>query len=632
MDDNELSTLILCKNVPFNNTYETTIDFPNATMQENFFKSYQLESAEIKTTYLRLNRRIQVDFLLDDLFGVNYCMVKNAGKWYYYFIVDKQYVNESNTSLALEMDVFQTYMFDYTLGESFILREHQDRFINQTTFKLNLEPENIEVGDSYKYIDKLTIKNHNVCDNLLFAYIWRDDAPPAETGYSKEADAANIKGIGTGLMCYCVPIMLTDEGDDFAIVDATDNTHYYDISTEDIPVAEANAISSLRYLNGLIDGEHIYNISLSAYAPAGVTVTKKPGTNHTYLINATLAGDSAIPLVIRHIPHGEHDFYDKYALLLKTTSTSANNADVYDSAGNLYDLRITAVDTTGISINNPKNIMYEPKVKIYPYRRYTMALGETSNILKPELFNTSRIIVNKSISMGGNTSIIPLDYAGYDNQVEGRLNSPYDFSMQLISDPYKNFMANNKNSFYTGTATSMISSGMHSIFNGIGSGLKTGSLAMGIASGVSGLIDTGFIAENAIAKLNDLRAAPDTIKRVGDDLATAFSYSKGCAYIVCEEILPQFKTKLFNYLYRYGYACNNFDVPDIQSRYWFNYIKTGEVTFSQNKVDSDYIDQLKTIYQRGTTIWHFRAGMNIASYKANNLLNYGKENVEMSLL
>ena len=159
MADN-LSTLWLCKDVPFNNTYETTIDFTGSTEAEArekqlaFFNSYAYNQTQIATTYLRLNRPIYVEYKLDDLFGVNYCYARNAdtGKWYFYFITDKQYVNENTTVLSLEMDVFQTYMFDYTLGECFVNREHQDRYetVNNVKIrKFNIEAENVEMGDNY---------------------------------------------------------------------------------------------------------------------------------------------------------------------------------------------------------------------------------------------------------------------------------------------------------------------------------------------------------------------------------------------------------------------------------------------------------------------------------------------------
>ena len=68
---------------------------------------------------------------MDDLRLVNYVMLNNEtplNKWYFYFVIDKVYINERCTELILSIDVMQTYMFEYTFRESLIERMHYNRW------------------------------------------------------------------------------------------------------------------------------------------------------------------------------------------------------------------------------------------------------------------------------------------------------------------------------------------------------------------------------------------------------------------------------------------------------------------------------------------------------------------------
>lgn len=44
-------------------------------------------------------------------------------KWFYAFIVNKEYISDNCTACTIQTDVFQTWMFDYTFKRSFVERE-----------------------------------------------------------------------------------------------------------------------------------------------------------------------------------------------------------------------------------------------------------------------------------------------------------------------------------------------------------------------------------------------------------------------------------------------------------------------------------------------------------------------------
>lgn len=116
--------------VPFDNSYRHTMTFDSATTQQSYFASVCTQSlSRSDYTYARMNNSIRVPFNAEELYTYNYVMYQNSNygtKWFYAFIVGVNYVNKAVTELVLELDVMQTWYFDYTLTEGFVEREHVD--------------------------------------------------------------------------------------------------------------------------------------------------------------------------------------------------------------------------------------------------------------------------------------------------------------------------------------------------------------------------------------------------------------------------------------------------------------------------------------------------------------------------
>ena len=110
--------------------YNHTFTFGTFNQQIQFFLS-RTEFTIENVNYHRKNNNLKVNYHIDDLGLVNYVMVNNEqpkNKWYFYFVIDKVYINERCTELILSIDVMQTYMFDYTFRECLIERMHYNRW------------------------------------------------------------------------------------------------------------------------------------------------------------------------------------------------------------------------------------------------------------------------------------------------------------------------------------------------------------------------------------------------------------------------------------------------------------------------------------------------------------------------
>lgn len=143
----EPNTIIrVLKGCPLDTTYDHTIYFKSKVAQTAYFTGltkYTLSNQ----TYQRVNRNtMRVQYKADDLYDCNYIMFQNTNfgnKWFYAFIKSVEYVNNVTSQIEYEIDVMQTWFFDYTLGQCFVEREHSATDVAGD----NTVPENLELGD-----------------------------------------------------------------------------------------------------------------------------------------------------------------------------------------------------------------------------------------------------------------------------------------------------------------------------------------------------------------------------------------------------------------------------------------------------------------------------------------------------
>lgn len=121
------SKILLLKGCPLNKKYTDTIYFNSVEDQWNYF--YSLEKKEfLNTQYVRVNDgKIRVGIVADQIYSYNYLMFQNTAygnKWFYAFITNVHYVNNSTSIVEYEIDVMQTWFFEAVLQPSFVEREH----------------------------------------------------------------------------------------------------------------------------------------------------------------------------------------------------------------------------------------------------------------------------------------------------------------------------------------------------------------------------------------------------------------------------------------------------------------------------------------------------------------------------
>ena len=142
------STVKLLKDVPLDASEDHTIYFTSKTQQRNWFDGYVKPGMVFEKQYYQRHSKesIKLEILADNIFDCNYIMFRNTSygtKWFYGYITNIEYVNNNVSLITYIIDDLQTWYFDYTLGESFVIREHS----TTDTIGGNIVPENIDIGE-----------------------------------------------------------------------------------------------------------------------------------------------------------------------------------------------------------------------------------------------------------------------------------------------------------------------------------------------------------------------------------------------------------------------------------------------------------------------------------------------------
>lgn len=154
-------------NVPWNNDYRDVTKFDTKYDLDAYIGS--LSPAGIKVeqlSYVKPNEPIRLNIPHNRLNKYNYLRATNplqpingdSQKSFYYFILDTRYIAPNTTELVLQLDVWQTYIYDVTIGNCYVERGHigianQKNFDNYGRDYLTV-PEGLDLGSDYMVVKK----------------------------------------------------------------------------------------------------------------------------------------------------------------------------------------------------------------------------------------------------------------------------------------------------------------------------------------------------------------------------------------------------------------------------------------------------------------------------------------------
>lgn len=161
------NTRITLVNVPWNNDYRDIVKFANKAALNTYIDSLETSGIVLDNiSYLKPTMPIRIDVPFNVAYRYNYLRASNSQqpilgdiqRDFYYFITDVRYIAPNTTELVLQLDVWQTFGFDITFGNSYIERGHigianTKAFDNYGRDYLTI-PEGLDVGGEYRIINR----------------------------------------------------------------------------------------------------------------------------------------------------------------------------------------------------------------------------------------------------------------------------------------------------------------------------------------------------------------------------------------------------------------------------------------------------------------------------------------------
>lgn len=303
------------------------------------------------------------------------------------------------------------------------------------------------------------------------------------------------------------------------------------------------------------------------------------------------------------------------------------------------------------------NSSFDLKLQFYPFTYYIITDYMNEPLLiKPQLvYNTNNKLIIKI-----ETSAISGRYRLYvennKNDMNGKLegiNNNITYQLPVTSSAYSQFYASSMSSFNNNISNSLIENDMtlrqntntatlntkQTEFNAgltaIAS-LLSGNLTGVVSSGVSliqqqekldnlinNLNEQNKFKENEIissknAKINDLLNTPNSIKTSGNDSIFNLTINNRKIDVIKYTITPQYKKRINNYFKRYGYAFNDYAIPNIYSRHDFNFLKCSVCHLISETIPREHQEEIKQIFESGITLWHLENGATPLDYSVTN--------------
>lgn len=575
--------------VPFDNSYRHTMTFSSVQAQTEFFSSCCTQAFEKDTyTYIRMNNSIRVQFNAESLYTYDYVMYQNSNygnKWFYAFIVGVNYINENTTELVLELDVMQTWYFDYTLVEGFVEREH----VNNDAIGANLNPEpempfNLIAQDKYSdpdFDDTLAVVQTNATPHYGGDLPW----DPEDVPNGNEPVAGGLYSrVVNGAAYYAFYPFEPGQGDDAAFI-----SFLRDMNRS----GSAESISNIfqfpsEFLNGAHpDGDGTSGSAKDSWRGYRVSENQLAGwKTKSFSMPSALDG---------HVPRNNKLFTYPYCFVR-----------VEDNASHYTEWKYELWGTNNQGL-----------------RQYAIWVP-----LDPD----------------ATAFVVPYNYDGENGNYESALTFPCTAKASWNYSAYQtwsaqNHLANTFNGLLSVAAIAVpAAKGLTAASAALGVGLNSASniaarggtpARMGnilsasaqhgvnqLTQGEKGMFVGGVAgAANLLGTISRQSKVPNTVKgsASGNSLfgvgAMTYNIKNMCLQREFAEILDDFFDM-------YGYQVDRVKTPNRTGRTYWNYVKM-QNSCHRGNVPSDQMDKINRIYDAGITFWHTS---DVGNYSLNNAI------------
>lgn len=526
-------------------------------------------------TYLREGRKyLRIDLPYTSAIQYNYMIFKNNGeyaiapntsgyhyehRYYYAFITKFEYINDKTTLVHYEIDLLQTYNFDYELDECMIEREHSATDSPGD----NLIPEKIEIGEKIcdsdyrcwarvehtgefdEYFDLFAIDKITVVVASTFTYTVTEDQH-----YTLQNVGGHIQnGVYSGL-----------------------HFSYFDLfAGGDHP--DVNELNNL--LRAVADaGQESGIVSIFAI-PAKFTNPPYSYQGNTY---NPVEYNWDIPLTSQGI---EKEWMYSYKINGQTYYKKPNNKKLYTQP------------FTDLVVYNGLGDLAKYGFEYFKEEQATSAD-----------FKFIRLKIYATTGTAPEITCVPYNYKGITQNFIEKINIDNFPQCSYAIDAYRAWLAQNKVRF----ANQLMGAGLSAVMGGLVAG------PIGIAGGFANIFST---TANLVTEAYQHSILPPQAKgnttpylSLADDELGFHAY--------CFRPNDEYAQIIDNYFDLYGYATHKVKIPNRTVRPYWCFTKTigCRLKSIRRGIPADVDNAIRKIYDNGIRFWKNPA--NIGNYSLNN--------------
>lgn len=585
------SSIRFISGVPFLNDYHHVRFFDTQADQIAYFNGKYNVHSMTQTSIVTGEKGsyIKANVSIDKLYETNYVVFLNpdfGNKYFYAFVTHLEYANIGMTRVYIEVDVMQTWMFDYQIKPSYIERQHCTLRDTAGNPIINTIPEQLDFGSEYDIIteDVQYPSNYLYLVVVTSKIISYKDFAMSEKGNL----APGYVGSPSPLYYYVFLIDRTTKNvpPQLAYRDAMTLQDMNQVFSTDTEIT--NAIQTM-YVTDWCGIQ--FNESDPAHIPSNEQVALE------YIGVGGSGGVGGIPKAVFRVDT-IIDYFDGKELTFTNKFAGLPN-------------------------------FFETKLYMYPYTVYEMDdLKGNRLTFRGEYINGDDIIltVRGAVGFANKMSYELKNYngsAGRQSSYQQAVidNNPND--VPIVSSYLAAYLQGNKNSIQAQktNANARGSANMLGSFaNAVtlaASGTYNG-MAAGVVTAASGIIDRHVdiqTTENTLlATAQDATNVPPSVAKMGGN--TAYDYGNGLngIRIIKKTIKPEYRDILAHYWNKYGYKYHKVDHPNRHTRRYWNYLKTVNITITGD-INNDDLRTIKNIYDSGVTLWHTN---DIGNYQLTN--------------
>lgn len=668
------ATITLYKDIGLYPDYKRTMLFDSKIQQNDWFNSI---SRNLKKTLTANYNKLQNSFVLHEdvgnVYQYTYVRIANlddSGRYYYGFVSNVTLVDEENTEFMIALDPIQTFMCEWELGECLVVREHVDRWTKSSTVPDRITP---NIDNVVAYMDT-TIGSEAIVSNEFMINII------AITSNQKYWD--NTRGVTIGteasnrVVFLVVPVKM-----------GRTVTNYYSkvtFSTDDGTTRKELGIP-IPKLSDVIAGSVPATLGIDPDSIIGSWLI--PCHNLTiYNGSATLATDESKTVDTINVFTSSATYYmhreGSTTLLPWLTNTfyaqgdnkygaqCFNFLDLQDIFTNEAHINITSKfekPSKPTSATTTYDEKYEPALYMEPYRKRGIVSNCISLVEIPDnVFHNGNVYLHTNLicsTTGIDNELFVTndsDLVAVDRQEASLLGSygrDVNIACDITTNEWLSYCLTSRKSdrdavksqIISNTITNMVGMGYGGALvgsransgrndemkvrgtensrpisraGGFGKAMVSAS-TFGMATGlITSAVQGWDMWNQQMGKESSIKNQPSQLSVTGDGFQYALdgNYNYRTYEMKVDENTYEIAKDNFRY---YGYMVNRVEIPNIKSRYYYNYICTLNTTV-KGSLSADIKQAIATIFEKGITFFH---GDHCNSTEYNSY-----ENIERAIL